>query len=64
MDSDTPSIRTLRRALVMLGSPEKLARALKCPVVRLQSWLAGAETPTTSAFILALAIVAKGRPPK
>ena len=62
MENDTPGTRTLHRALAMLGSPEKLAAALDCPLERLQSWLSGTEPPT-SAFILALAIVARGRPP-
>jgi DNA-binding transcriptional regulator YiaG len=60
METDSPSIRTLHRAMDMVGSRAKLARALDCSVDELQSWLDGAETPTR-AFIAALAIVAKGR---
>jgi hypothetical protein len=61
MERDSPSIRTLHRAMAMLGSPDQLALALDCSVDELQSWLDGAETPTR-AFIAALAIVAQGRP--
>ena len=61
METDSPTTRTLHRAMAMLGSPESLARALDCSVDELRSWLNGVETPTR-AFIAALAIVAKGRP--
>ena len=60
METDSPSIRTLQRAVEMLGSPAELARALDCSLEQLQSWLDGVETPTR-AFIAALAIVAQGR---
>lgn len=62
METDTPSNRTLHRALAMLGSEQKLATALECSIERLQAWLSGTEAPT-GVFILALAIVAKGRAP-
>jgi hypothetical protein len=60
METDSPSIRTLHRAIAMLGSPAELALALDCSLEQLQSWLDGVETPTR-AFIAALAIVAQGR---
>jgi hypothetical protein len=60
MSANSPSIRTLHRAIAVLGSREKLALALECPVEQLESWLGGVETPTR-AFIAALAIVAQGR---
>jgi DNA-binding transcriptional regulator YiaG len=60
MHADSPSIRTLHRAIAVLGSSEQLAIALDCPLAQLQSWLRGSETPTR-AFIAALAIVAQGR---
>jgi hypothetical protein len=61
MEADSPSIRTLHRAIEMLGSADELALALDCSPEQLHSWLDGAETPTR-AFIAALAIVAQGRP--
>jgi hypothetical protein len=61
MPASSPSIRTLRRAIAVMGSPENLAFALDCPLEELRSWLGGVATPTR-AFIAALAIVAKGRP--
>jgi hypothetical protein len=57
--SDTASIRTLRRALVTLGSEERLADALGVPVADLAAWLAGERVAPGEVFMAALDIVAR-----
>jgi hypothetical protein len=49
--------RTLQRALEIVGSEPRLARRLRVPLNDLQAWLAGAEKPTTTAFLTAVDIV-------
>lgn len=52
--------RTLKRALDIVGSEQRLARRLRVPLNDLQSWLTGEEKPPTTAFLTAVDIVVGG----
>lgn len=60
MDPETPSMRTLRRALLTVGGDEELARRLGVSRERLAKWVAGEEPPTVEAYATALDIFANG----
>lgn len=58
-----PSARTLARALVIVGSANRLAEVLNVPLADLEGWLAGKAQPPHEVFIAALDIVARGAGP-
>lgn len=58
---DTPKLRTLRRALEVLGSESNLAEALEVTREQIRQWLSGAQVPDDAAYLLALDIVVMGR---
>lgn len=61
MSNETPSTRTLQRALETSGSVKSLAALLNTTVVQLEDWLSGKAMPL-AAYMAALDIVAHGRP--
>lgn len=61
MRADNPGVRTLHRALGLLGSPEALAAALGVAPEQLQRWLHAGEAVPTKVYLAALDIVARGR---
>jgi hypothetical protein len=60
---DGPQTRTLRRALEIAGSPERLAAALNLRLAELQAYLSGARPVPQAVYLMALDIVAGHRPP-
>ena len=57
---DTPKVRTLRRALQVLGSETKLAEALGVTREKLGRWLSGEDVPDDAAYLISLDIVVLG----
>ena len=53
-------LSTLRGALTVAGSADRLAAALGVPVADLESWLAGDATAPLSAFLAALDVISRG----
>ena len=58
----TPQIRTLKRALAKLGTPERLAAALQITPAELDDYLTAKKPLPNQAFLDALDIVADQRP--
>lgn len=56
-----PHVRTLRRALQVVGTLERLAAALDLAVEDLQAYISGQKPVPNPVFIEALEIVANGR---
>jgi hypothetical protein len=54
-------VRTLHRALKVVGTKERLATALEVSVPELDAYLAGQQVLPNNAFLAALDIVANGR---
>jgi hypothetical protein len=59
---DGPAVRTLGRALEIMGTKTGLADALGVSVSDLETWLSGEAAPPHKVFIAALDIVARGAP--
>ncbi len=59
IDKDTAQTRTLRRALEVAGTLERLARLLDAPSSDVESWLCGARETPSHIYLLALDIVAE-----
>ena len=57
---DTPKIRTLRRAVEVVGSPEALAEALDVSPELVSAWLLGQNAPSDEAYMRALDLVSQG----
>lgn len=64
MGSDTPQIRTLRRALKIVGAPETLAQLLSCDTTSLKHWLSGDKPTPADVYFRALDIVSGLSPRK
>jgi hypothetical protein len=60
--SSAPSARTLRRALNISGSKDRLAAALNVPLADLDSYLSGEKEIPDQIFLAALDIVAGKAP--
>lgn len=58
--SDTPKVRTLRRAVEVVGSPEALAEALDVSPEMISAWLLGQQAPPNDAYMRALDLVSQG----
>ena len=58
--TDTSITRTLGRALLTIGSLERLAEYLGVPERQLLDWLEGERKPPTSVYTRALDLVARG----
>lgn len=58
--SDTPKVRTLRRAVEVVGSPEALAEALDVSPEMISTWLLGQQAPPNDAYMRALDLVSQG----
>ena len=58
--SDTPKVRTLRRAVEVVGSPEALAEALEVSPEIVDAWLLGQQAPPNEAYMRALDLVSQG----
>jgi DNA-binding transcriptional regulator YdaS (Cro superfamily) len=56
----TPQVRTLHRALEILGSEQRLAATLGVALTQLAQWLRGECDVPAKAFFAALDIVARG----
>lgn len=56
----TPQVRTLYRAIEILGSEQKLAARLGVAIAQLYQWLRGECDVPAKAFFAALDIVARG----
>lgn len=61
MTTTNPHIRTLQRALAIVGTKERLAVALEISVAELESYVNGEKPLPNELFILALDIVAYGQ---
>ena len=55
--------RTLQRALAVLRSERRLARALRVPLGDLRLWLEGQETPPKWVFLAAVDVVTEASDP-
>ena len=55
-------LRTLQRALKVVGNKERLATALEVSVPELETYLAGEQALPNNTFFAALDIVANGTP--
>jgi DNA-binding transcriptional regulator YiaG len=60
---DTPTDRTLRRAVAISGGEAQLAATMNVTPEELRSWLAAESVPPTKAYLVALDIVARGFSP-
>lgn len=58
--ADTSITRTLGRALLAMGSLERLADYLGVPEAQLLDWLEGERRPPTSVYTRALDLVSRG----
>ena len=58
-NADTPKVRTLRRAVEVVGSPEALAEALEVSPEMVSAWLLGLQPPN-DAYMRALDLVSQG----
>lgn len=56
----TPQVRTLHRALEIIGDEQKLAAVLGVALTQLAEWLRGECDVPAKAFFAALDIVARG----
>jgi transcriptional regulator with XRE-family HTH domain len=59
--TDTSITRTLGRALLAIGSLERLAEYLGVSERQLLDWLEGERKPPTSVYVRALDLVSRGR---
>jgi len=50
-------LRTLQRALEIVGDEQRLSRELRVPMEELRAWLAGRDMPPTAVFLSAVDIV-------
>lgn len=57
MPEDSIYVRTLWRALEILGGEDKLARRLRVPASELREWLTGTELPPMAYFLMAVDVV-------
>ena len=57
MSDDSIYVRTLRRAMDILGGEEELARHLRVPAATLREWLAGGEPPPMPYLLVAVDVV-------
>jgi DNA-binding transcriptional regulator YiaG len=55
-----PRLRTLRRALELIGTEDELAEALGVGFEELADWLAGRTMPPDTVYFAVLDLVAKG----
>ena len=58
--ADTPKVRTLRRAVEVVGSPEALAEVLDVAPEVVSAWLLGQQAPPNDAYMRALDLVSQG----
>ena len=58
--ADTPKLRTLRRAVEVVGSPEALAEALDVSPEMISAWLLGQQGLPNDAYLRALDVVSQG----
>ena len=58
--ADTPTLRTLRRAVEVVGSPEALAEALHVSPEVVSAWLLGQLALPNDAYLRALDLVSQG----
>ena len=58
--ADTPKVRTLRRAVEVVGSPEALAEVLDVSPEVVSAWLLGQKAPPNDAYMRALDLVSQG----
>jgi DNA-binding transcriptional regulator YiaG len=58
--ADTPKVRTLRRAVEVVGSPEALAEALDVSPEMVSAWLLGHEPPPNDVYLRSLDLVSQG----
>jgi DNA-binding transcriptional regulator YdaS (Cro superfamily) len=61
---DTAHTRTLKRAVEVAGSPDRLAEALGVALPDLLDWMSGARPLATEVYLRALDVVARGALPK
>ena len=54
---DSIYVRTLWRALEILGGEDKLARHLRVPATDLREWLTGMDMPPMAYFLMAVDVV-------
>ena len=59
-NDDTPKLRTLRRAVEVVGSPEALAEALNASPEMIAAWLLGQKALPNDAYMRALDLVSQG----
>jgi DNA-binding transcriptional regulator YiaG len=57
---DNPKVRTLRRAVEVVGTPEALAEALDVSPELVSAWLLGQKAPSNDAYMRALDLVSQG----
>ena len=60
MGKDTAHTRTLRRAVEVVGSPERLAETLGVEPESLEGWLAGEQALPNEVYMRALDVVSHG----
>jgi DNA-binding transcriptional regulator YdaS (Cro superfamily) len=60
MGKDTAHTRTLRRAVEVAGSPERLAEALGVSPESLAAWLLGEQALPNEVYLRALDVVSHG----
>jgi DNA-binding transcriptional regulator YdaS (Cro superfamily) len=60
MGKDTAHTRTLRRAVEVVGSPERLADTLGVSPESLRAWLAGDQALPNEVYLRALDVVSHG----
>ena len=60
MGKDTAHTRTLRRAVEVAGSPERLAEALDVSPESLSAWLLGDQALPNDVYLRALDVVSQG----
>jgi hypothetical protein len=58
LDQETPQSRTLKRALELAGTPERLAELLQSPIADVMGWLAGQTPLPAETYLRALDVVA------
>jgi len=58
--ADTPKLRTLQRAVEVVGSPEALAEALDVSPEMVSAWLLGQQAVSNDAYMRALDLVSQG----
>ena len=58
--TDTPKLRTLQRAVEVVGSPEALAEALDVSPEMVSAWLLGQQAVSNDAYMRALDLVSQG----